>query len=138
MLPLLNLVRDRCDNCYVEGHPWFKDQVGVPVPCWICQSTGYVTTEVWDDLRSQGRIGGFEGAVDEAIGAFPIKVKDAYGDSFTYPVTRDPDLAAANALHVVERQLEVLSNHQILHRNFHTEVDYEQTAIHVFWCIAAG
>ena len=26
-----------CEHCYVEGHPWFNDELGVPVPCFTVE-----------------------------------------------------------------------------------------------------
>lgn len=33
--------RQTCQHCYVEGHPWLNDEVGVPVPCHICKGLGW-------------------------------------------------------------------------------------------------
>src|SRR3990167_7269821 len=37
-----------CIHCYVEGHPWLNDEVGVPVPCHVCGGAGYVVRPVME------------------------------------------------------------------------------------------
>ncbi len=37
---------ESCEHCYVEGHPWFNDEPGVPVPCLQCGSVGWVRSSL--------------------------------------------------------------------------------------------